>query len=280
MKIRMIFGLCLVLASLLFIFPLAVSAQEETIELTTPYTRLEATSGASFEFEVTLNYRGTEARRFNLSATGPQNWATYITPSYPKDKMIGDILLEPGGAYGQKIAVYTAPPSWLSPEPGEYQITVEVVSGEIKGTIDLTAVVTAQYAMSLATPDGLLNTKATAGKDNYFSVVVTNTGSAAIDNITLSTQKPSGWTIEFSPEKVDSLAAGTSTTIDVNIKPPSKTIAGDYGFLLTANAKQVSDDINIRVTVETPTIWGWVGVIIILLVIAGVGFVFMRFSRR
>jgi len=280
MKIRMIFGLCLVLASLLFIFPPAVSAQQETIELSTPYTRLEATSGASFEFEIALNYTGTEARRFDLSATGPQNWMTYITPSYPKDKMIGDILLEPGETYGQAIAVYTAPPSWLSPEPGEYKITVEVTSGEIKGTIDLTAVVTAKYGMSLATPDGLLNTKATAGKDNYFSVVVTNTGSAAIDNITLSTQKPSGWTVEFSPAKIDSLAAGTSTTIDVNIKPPPKTIAGDYGILISATAMQRSVDLNIRVTVETPTIWGWVGVIIILLVIAGVGFVFMRFSRR
>jgi uncharacterized membrane protein len=280
MKIRMIFGLCLVLASLLFIFPLTVSAQEETIELSTPYTRLEATSGASFEFEIALNYTGTEARRFNLSATGPQNWTTYITPSYPKDKMIGDILLEPGETYAQKIDVYTAPPSWLSPEPGEYQITLEVTSGEIKGTIDLTAVVTAKYGMSLATPDGLLNTKATAGKDNYFSVVVANTGTAVIDNITLSTQKPSGWTVEFSPEKLDSLAAGTSTTIDVNIKPPSKTIAGDYGILISATAMQRAIDLNIRVTVETPTIWGWVGVIIILLVIAGVGFVFMRFSRR
>jgi uncharacterized membrane protein len=281
MKIRMIFGLCLVLASLLFIFPPVVSAQEETIELSTPYTRLEATSGASFEFEIALNYTGTEARRFNLSATGPQNWTTYITPSYPKDKMIGDILLEPGETYGQKIDVYTAPPSWLRPEPGEYKITVEVTSGEIKDTIDLTAVVTARYDMSISTPDGLLNTKATAGKDNYFSVVVANMGTAAIDNITLYTQKPSGWAIEFSPGGIDSLAAGASTTIDVNIKPPSKTIAGDYGILLTATAKQgTTKDINIRVTVETPTIWGWVGVIIILLVVAGVGFVFMRFSRR
>ena len=42
MKIRIICGLCLLLASLLFIFPSAVLAQEETIELTTPYTKLEA----------------------------------------------------------------------------------------------------------------------------------------------------------------------------------------------------------------------------------------------
>ncbi len=285
MKTRIVLGLCLLLVSLLVISPAALAQEGNSpqgkIELTTPYTKLEATSGASFAFEITLNYTGTEALRFDLSATGPKDWTTYITPSYPKDQRILDILLEPGATYAQKIDVDTAPPSWLLPEPGEYKVTLEVSSGEIKGAIDLTAVVTARYAMSLTTPDGLLNTRATAGKDNYFSVVVINTGSAAIDSITFSSEKPSGWTVELSPEKVDSLAAGASKTIDVNIKPPSKTIAGDYGFLLTASAKQgTTKDINIRVTVETPTIWGWVGVIIILLVIVGVGFVFMRFSRR
>ena len=286
MKImRMICGLCLLLVSLLVIFPpAAVLAQEETpppekIELTTSYTKLEGTAGSSFEFEITLNYEGTEARLFNLSATGPKDWTTYITPSYPKDKMILDIRLEPG-AYGDKINVYTAPPFWLMPEPGEYQITVEASSDEVKGTIDLTAIVTASYQMSLTTPDERLNTTATAGKDNFFSVVVTNTGSAAIDNITFSSSKPSGWTIDFNPTKIDSLNTDGSQTIEVNIKPPSKTIAGDYQITLKAEGKQIKDDINIRVTVETPTVWGWVGVGIIVLVVAGVAFVFMRFSRR
>jgi uncharacterized membrane protein len=284
MKMRMILAFFLIVASLLFIFPQAASAQEAKLELTTPYTKLEGTSGASFEFEITLNYTGTEAKVFNLVATGPKDWTTYITPSYPKDQRILDIRLEPaqpGEAYGPKIDVYTAPPAWLLPDPGDYNITLEVSSGDIKDTIDLTAVVTAKYDMSLTTPDGLLNTKATAGKDNHFAIVINNTGSAALDNITFSPQTPSGWIIVFSPDKVDSLDAGASKTIDVNIKPPSKAIAGDYGFLVTATAKQgTSKDISIRVTVETPSIWGWVGVIIILLVIAGVAFVFMRFSRR
>ena len=166
------------------------------------------------------------------------------------------------------------------PEPGEYPITVEASSGEIKGTINLTAIVTASYQMTLSTPDGRLNTTATAGKNNYFSVVVANTGSAAIDNITFSSDKPTGWTVEPTPEKIDSLAAGESKTIDVNIKPAAKTIAGDYQITLTANGKQTNDHMDIRVTVETPTVWGWVGIGIIVLVIAGLAYVFTRFSRR
>jgi uncharacterized membrane protein len=286
MKVGTIFGLCLLLVSLLVIFtPAAILAQEETpppekIDLTTPYTKLEGTSGASFEFTVTLKYEGSEARVFNLSATGPKDWVTYITPSYPKDKMILDIRLEPGATYGQDISVYTAPPSGLMPEPGEYPITVEATSGEIKGSIQLTAIVTARYQLSLTTPDGRLNTTATAGKDKHFSVVVANTGSAAIDNVTFSSDQPTGWTVEFTPEKIDSLAAGESKTIDANIKPAARTIAGDYQIVLTANGKQTTDSITIRVTVETSTVWGWVGVGIIVLVIAGLAFIFTRFSRR
>jgi len=288
MKVRMICGLCLLLVSLLVIFPpAALLAQEEApppekIELTTAYTKLEGISGTSFEFEIDLRYEGAEPRVFNLVATGPKDWTTYITPTYPKEKKILDIRLEPVTPYetypATKINVYTAPLYW--PEPGEYQITVEATSDEVKGTIQLTAVVTATYAMSLTTPDGRLNTTATAGKDNYFSVVIANGGSAPIDNITFSSDKPSGWTIDFTPKEIDSLDSGASQTIDANIKPPAKTIAGDYEITLKADGKQAKDDIAIRVTVETPTVWGWVGVVIIVLVIAGLAFVFMRFSRR
>jgi uncharacterized membrane protein len=285
MKVRMIFGLCLLLVSLMvFSLPAAVLAQEETpppetIELTTSYTKLEGTSGASFEFEVELSYKGAEARVFDLAATGPTDWAIYITPSYPKDKMIKDIRLEPM-AYGEKINVSATPAYWLMPEPGEYPITLEATSGEIKGTIQLTAIVTAKYTMYLTPTEERYNTSATAGKDNYFSVEVRNEGSAAIDNITFSSSKPTGWTIEFTPDKIDSLNADDSQTIEVNIKPPTKTIAGDYEITLKADATHTTDSTNIRVTVETPTIWGWVGVGIIVLVIAGLAFIFMRFSRR
>ncbi|MDH5695071.1 MAG: hypothetical protein OEZ00_00435, partial [Dehalococcoidia bacterium] len=141
MKIKMIRMVCvlfLLLTSALVIFqPATVLAQEETpppgkIELTTTYTKLEGTSGTTFEFEVDLDYQGAEARVFDLAPTGPTNWLVYITPTYPKEKMIGDVRLEPGQK--QKVIVYATPPLWLMPEPGEYKITLEVSSGETKGS--------------------------------------------------------------------------------------------------------------------------------------------------
>jgi len=291
MKLRILIGLSLLLVSLLVISPaVAVLAQEEEappeiLTMIATYTKIEAIAGAGFEFEASLEYSGgEEARTFDLSATGPQDWTVYVTPTYPTDKQILDIRLEPSLPYQTakitKILIHVSPPYWLLPEPGEYPITVEATSGEVTGSIQFTAVVTSTYIMSLAPSEERYNTTATAGRDNYFSIEVINGGSASIDDIVLSSSKPTGWTIEFSPSEVDSIAAQDSQTVEVNIKPPAKTIAGDYQISLTAKGKQISDDMDVRVSVETPTIWGWVGVAIIVLVIAGLIYVFMRFSRR
>ena len=286
--IRMLCAVCLLLVSLLLVFPSgAVLAQDEgpeeadKIELTATHTKLEATAGGSFEFEVKMTYTGKEDRIFDLEAIGPKDWLVFITPNYPKDKRIKDIRLEGEKAFAETILIHVASPFWLKPEPGDYKITATATSEELAGSIDLTAVITAKYELSLLPATELYNTNVTAGKDNFFSVELGNEGSAPIDDITFSSQKPEGWTIEFTPEEVSSLAAGKTNTIDINIKPDAKAIAGDYSVSFRAASEQaMAERLEIRVTVETPTIWGWTGVGIILVVIAGLVIIIMRFSRR
>jgi len=205
----------------------------------------------------------------------------YFKPSYA-DTMITAISLEPGKTeYPETIKVIVVPRFQRMPEPGEYKITVEASSGDLKDTVELTAIISAWYDIDLVPTSERYNTEATAGKDNYFEVDIVNYSTATVDSITFSSYKPDGWTVDFSPAEIRSLATGYSQTIDINIKPPPKTIAGDYYITLRASGEQANaDGIRIRVTVETPTIWGWVGVAIIVLVIAGLAFIIMRFSRR
>jgi len=254
---------------------------EPTIEIAPTYPKLEAVYGAGFEFELDLKYTGIEPREFNLRLTAPEGWTVYTTPQFDTAKRISAIRLEPGYTAGNKIKLLATAPFWPLPEPGDYKITLEAISDEIKGSTELTATITAIYNMALVPTTERYNTTVKAGKDNIFSIEVQNQGTAAIDNITFSSLKPTGWTIEFTPEKIDSLSAIDSKTIDVNIKPPTETIAGDYQITIRTSSEQVSrEEVDIRVTVETPTIWGWVGVGIIVLVIAGLAYIFMRFSRR
>jgi len=254
------------------------------VSIKSTYPAVEGIAGANFSFEVEFNYTaklGGEARSFELVLTTPQGWSAYITPQYQKENRVREITLQPGFAAGTKLLVTVTSPFWPLPEPGDYNITLEAISGDIQGATELTAVVTASYTMVLAPVGELYNTTAKAGKDNFFSIEVANLGTDSIDNIKFSTVKPKGWTIEFTPDKIESLSAIDYQTVDINIKPPPETISGDYEITIQVSGEQVPrEELKIRVTVETPTIWGWVGVGIIVLVVAGLAYIFMRFSRR
>jgi uncharacterized membrane protein len=289
MKRKLIaFGILVVFLITLFsVSPVAAEDGEATIELTSDYYKLEITSGSSVAFTIKVNYTGDTARVFELTATGPTDWTTSITPAYPQDKQILDIRMEPPeegeSVTTEQIIVSATPASWLTPEIGEYPITVVASSGELSSTIELMAVVTsvpASYSLYLTTPDGVLSTKAQAGKDNYFTLAIANGGTGNIENISLSTNKPKGWTVELTPTNISSITAGNYQTVEMNIKPPTEAIAGDYEIVVTGTGIQASDNVTIRVTVKTPAVWGWIGIGIIVLVIAGLAVIFMRFSRR
>ncbi|MFC1982371.1 NEW3 domain-containing protein [Chloroflexota bacterium] len=283
--VRLICCLCLLAGSLLaFNTPGIAFAQdeqpEEWVKLAPTYPKMEAIAGDTFEFEMKVTYKGKEARDFDLDTIAPPGWEVYMTPPYEKEKKVSAIRLLATPS-GETIRVVVSAPFWPLPEPGEYDINVTISDGELQDTTTLKAEITARYTLMARPATERYNTTATAGKDNFFSVKVANLGTAPIENVKFSTTKPEGWTIEFTPDKIDTLEAIDEQTIDVNIKPPTRTVAGDYEIGIRASGKQsTAEEVKIRVTVESPTIWGWVGVGIILIVVIGLGVIFMRFSRR
>jgi len=264
--------------------PVAEEEEEEeaTITISTEYPEIEAIATGTFQYNVKLEYMGQEDRIFDLNTTVPAGWSAYINPQY-ESMMIPSIAIEasPYIPTAKTVKVNVSPPTWPLADPDEYIITLEAVSDDVVGEIELTAKITAKYVLNAVPSNELYNTRAKAGKDNIFSMDVTNFGTESISNITFSSDKPEGWEIKFTPEKIDVLEIITPTTVDVNVKPPPKTVAGDYMVTLRVNGTEASaDKISVRVTVETPTIWGWVGVAIIIIVVIGLIVIFMRFGRR
>jgi uncharacterized membrane protein len=87
--------------------------------------------------------------------------------------------------------------------------------------------------------------------------------------------------MKFNPDKIDSLAIGARRDVDVAITPSAKAIAGDYMVSLTASADAaMGQSLDIRTTVVSPSSWGWVGVGIVVAVVAGLVYLFMRLGRR
>jgi uncharacterized membrane protein len=259
---------------------------EEKLEIIAKYPVLTGKSGDEFQFSLELLWHSDEFRQFDIAASGPPNWdISFLGGLGAKEEMTDRIGLKPleiGKTYPtETIYVKLTPLRGKKPDPGEYMVTLELSSGDIHETVELKAVVTALYQFVFYPATGLLNTEATAGEENYLSVWVENTGTATLDNVRLSSGTQQGWSITFNPSEVKSLEPGLAQEVNVAIKPPSKTIAGDYAITLFADSEIFSPDpLRMRVTVLTPTIWGWVGILIVLAVIAGLGVIFRRLGRR
>ena len=260
--------------------------EAEKIELSCQYPVLSSYAGLYYTYDITVSYTGgKEPKIFDLKAAVPQGFNYTISPGYGDGKEIAAIRLDPTKGYPESIKLTVRPYAWQIPAPGEYPVTFEVSSGDVKSTLNLKAIVTANFDLKLTTPDGRLNTEATAGQDNQFTVVLTNTGSADLEKLIIETKakdRPQGWTVTYKPDKIDSLKSGDTKEIQVTIRPSDKTIAGDYMMSVESEpeSKQAYANLQIRVTVLTPTIWGWVGVGIVVLVVVALAIMFIRFGRR
>lgn len=281
--LKIIFSLVL-MAGILFGLVQPILAQEaETITTGTQFPVLRAKSGESYEFEVTLTYTGgAKPREFQVALTPPEppnQWFVAALQQFG-GKEIAAIVLEPNKSFPDTIKVSLFPKPGYLPPPGEYTVVLKVGSGNLQTTRELKAVVTARYEMEMLSTTGRLNTEANAGEKNTFTVRLVNTGSAAVDSLTFAANKPEGWTITFEPEEVKGLEPRAIKDVNVIIQPADKTIAGDYVVTVRATGREVFKTMDIRVTVLTPSIWGWVGILIVVVVIAGLGVVFWKLGRR
>jgi uncharacterized membrane protein len=259
---------------------LVVTVQEKTpgmddIQITTSYPVLRGQTDAKFEFSFDVLNKIETDRTFNLAAVGPEKWEFNFKPSY-ETKQISSIRIK--GGQSQTLAVEVTPPK--EAQAGEYPILVRISSGEKKAEAKLTVVLTGIYKLDAGTPTGILSLEAVAGKTANFSLFVKNTGSAVNRNVTFSSFKPENWDVTFKPEKIDALEPNALKQIEVTIKPAAQALVGDYSVGCLVNGEKSDKTIEMRVTVKASTAWGWIGIGVIIIVIAGLSGLFIWLGRR
>ncbi|MCL2492860.1 MAG: NEW3 domain-containing protein, partial [Clostridiales bacterium] len=112
-------------------------------------------------------------------------------------------------------------------------------------------------------------------------LVLTNTGSVDLTNVALTSTLPTtGWAVRFDKAKIDSLAAGATADVIAYIQPDGQAVTGDYPATITAKAGDTTTDLDLRVAVQTSTLWGVVAVVIIVVLVGGLYLVFRKFGRR
>ena len=247
----------------------------EGVKITTSYPVLKGPTDSEFEFSLEVANKIDKDTIFNLSSQGPKNWEINFKPAY-EAKFISSLRLK--GDQSQTMAVEVKPHPLA--KPGEYPILIKVNSPEAKGEATLTVVLTGTYKLNAGTANGLLSMNTVRGKEGTLSFYVQNNGSATLNNVRFLSFKPENWKVIFNPERIDGLAPEELKQVEVSITPTDQALVGDYSVGLTADAGKASKAIEMRITVRASTAWGWIGIGIIVLVMAGLVALFIRLGRR
>lgn len=165
-------------------------------------------------------------------------------------------------------------------QAGTYKIPVHATTSSTSADIELEVVITGSYDIELTTPRGLLSAEITAGDMKRIDLVVRNNGSAELKDVQLTATKPVDWEVTFEPSKIDKLTAGSTTNVTATIKASGKALPGDYVTKMTAKTPEVNTTAEFRISVHTPMIYGWLGILIIVLVLGGVYYLFRKYGRR
>lgn len=243
--------------------------------LSTEYAEQEGASGTSFTFSTTVQNNTASEQTYSFTSSAPSGWLVTFKPS-GEETQVAAVTVDARGSQAMEITV--TPPSTV--EAGEYTIPISAVSASETLSQDLTVVITGSYELELSTQGGLLSFDAVANQTSSVSLTLTNNGNVDLQNITLSSDAPDGWTVEFSESTVSVLEAGASCELTARVTPAEDALSGDYVMTLNAENSEAEDSAEFRVTVKTETLWGVVGVLLIVVVCVGLWFVFRKYGRR
>ena len=237
------------------------------------FPEVTAEAGKSLTYPITLRNLSANDQEIILSVvTAPEKWKTAFKSG---DTEVTRITLNPSQSLD--LIFQATPPSEVS--VGDYSIVVEAESGSTVKQVVFKAKVVGLYKLDVQ--PSTLYTSVTAGNPLTTTVKVTNSGLSPVTTLSIQVTAPSGWDVSFSPARALSLDPKDSYSFTVTVVPPSNTVAGDYLISVKALSDQyVSDEVQLRVTVEAPTSWALAGVVVAVIAVSLLIFIFKKFSRR
>lgn len=242
-------------------------------EFTSDQANMQGHPKSNFSFSTKLKNMTGEKQLYSLQADLQKGWEVIFKPNY---KQATAVEIDPNAT--ANITIDVKPP--YNVEAGSYKIPVRAVNYATSAQLELEVVITGTYSMELTTPQGLLSAGLTAGKKKEIDLVVRNTGSSVLNNVRLSASKPLNWEVAFEPDTIRAIEAGQEATVKASVKAYEKSIPGDYVTQITAQTPEVSQTAAFRVSVKTPLLWGWLGILIIVAAIGLILYLFRKYGRR
>ncbi len=256
--------------------PFLVEVSEEgtySTELTIDQPNLEGHTDATFSYKFNLKNLTANEQNYSLSSEVPAGWRAQFKAD---GNAVTSVSLEPGA--NKDIDLDLIPAETASADT--YEIPIKASAGGTAAETTLEAVITGSYDIDITTPDGRLNTDITAGRSKMIELIVQNIGTATLNDVSITSSTPPNWEVEFDESEIEVLEAGETKIIKAKVTAADDAIAGDYEASFSATAAETSDNAVFRISVETSTLWGLIGIAIILAVFGGLFYLFKKYGRR
>jgi uncharacterized membrane protein len=252
---------------------LVAQASSKESSLTARLVNIEAAVHETFRYNATIRNGTSQANVYELTAGVPEGWSVVFRA---RGSQVTSLNMD--GNKSEEVTIEIIPS--YSTAPAKYKIPVKATTGSDTLKLDLEAVVKGSYGLELTTPTGRLSDNITEGRQKEIHLVVSNTGTLPLNDISLSAQTPPKWDATFEPAKIDNLLPGKTIDIIAKLSVPDKTLAGDY--VTTFNARNTNSNAQsvFRMTVKTSVLSGWIGILVILLAIALVAYLIRKYGRR
>lgn len=258
--------------------PLDVALAKDLPTKLTVSSKLPSLRGSpksNFEYALTIKNDSGRNLTASFAADAPADFETSFTEAYGTQEL-SSIPIEAGQSKDIKLRV--RPPS--SVDAGHFPVTMTVNADDAFAKTELALDVVGQPQLQIAGREGLLSARAVASKQSTVPIVVTNSGTAPADNVTLNASAPTGWKVSFEPATIERLVPGKDAEVQALITPSDKSLAGDYMVTVRANSRGEGASSQFRIAVSTSTVWGIAGAGVIGLALLLMLGAVARFGRR
>ncbi|ADN35633.1 Alpha-galactosidase, NPCBM associated NEW3 domain protein [Methanolacinia petrolearia DSM 11571] len=228
-------------------------------------------------YEMTLMNVGKSDDVFSLSSKDmPEGWYATYRENTDSNSEVSEVFINAGeekDLYLEAIMPYSV-------TKGEYMFESVISSSDgMEYETDLKATIRGSADLQVFSEKYLY--EISKGDQVDIPVKITNNGNGvALTNIRINATVPDGWTVTATPATISSIEPGESSTVILNVIPPSDIAASEYKLTVNVVSDQEEVSDSIRLAVKENSLVGLLGIIMILLVGAGVYYMYRKYERR
>jgi uncharacterized membrane protein len=254
-----------------------ITSVNQTVDVSATVSSKIAAIGDKIYYDMRLKNLQSSENIYGLSVSGlPDSWYYRFKETTASTDEMAQVVVP---ASSEKSLVLEIVPSYNVAE-GDYNFTATVTTPDglkINKSFNLKL----KSGSGMVVTSSMLAYDAKPGQAFDIDVYVSNNGrGAALTNVYLDAKAPDGWTVDVSPNQTNSIKAGGSQKFTITVVPPGNIVASDYEVDVNVKSDQAESDKVYRITIKTESYIPYIGGALILIVLAGLGFMYKKYGRR